>query len=187
MEPKHVLVVCSSLIGIDFNNLLNIKVKELFGDNPVYTFCDGKINKFPTFPISNDKVYDFIWFAGCNILSHLFLNFDLTTTKIKNILKEGGIILFTESKEYKMKYIKREPNTLTIPIAILLLHQDRLIDTNDAYELFKKNLLTFFNENFTMTLINDLFLYKCKEKSGLKKYLKYKKKYLQLKNKNFNL
>jgi len=83
MEPKQVLVICSRPKGRDFNDPLNVKVKELFGDNPVYTFCDGIENKFPIYPISNDKIYDFIWFAGCNILSHLFLDFDFTQTKIK--------------------------------------------------------------------------------------------------------
>jgi len=173
MEPKQVLVICSRPKGRDFNNPLNVKVKELFGDNPVYTFCDGIENKFPIYPISNDKIYDFIWFAGCNILSHLFLDFDFTTTKIKNILKIGGKIFFTESKEYKIEYIKKEPNTLTVPISILLQHQSKFRQ-DDEYKLFESKLLAFVKENFIFSLKDDLFLYQC-NKSGLKKYLQLKK------------
>ncbi len=183
MEQKKVLVVFDGLENIDIDNPLNIKIKELFGVNPVYTFCDGKTHKFPIHPTSNDKIYDFIWFAGIHLLSQLFSNFDYTTKKIIKILKVDGIMLFTVSKEFKMKYIPQEPNTLSIPIAILLLHQDKLIKNDE----FNEKLLTFIKENFTITTKDNLFLYKCNQKSGLKKYLKYKKKYLQLKNKNFNL
>jgi len=82
-------------------------------------------------------------------------------------------------------YIKREIKSLTLPISVLLIHQDKF--NNDDYKLFKKNLLDFFQKNFIFSLDDDLFLYQYNQSGLEKKYLKYKKKYLQLKNKNFNL
>jgi len=83
-------------------------------------------------------------------------------------------------------YIKREIKSLTLPISVLLIHQDKF-NKSDDYKLFKKNLLDFFQKNFIFSLDDDLFLYQYNQSGLEKKYLKYKKKYLQLKNKNFNL
>jgi len=74
-EENHILVICSTLTGRDFNQELNNNLKkELFGENPIYTFCNGGMGLFPECP-NTAQTYDFIWFAGCNIIQNLFFNF----------------------------------------------------------------------------------------------------------------
>jgi hypothetical protein len=73
-KQKQILVICSSPSGSDFNSLQNNKLKnELFGENPIYTFCDGNTleMRFPECP-NIGLQYDFIWFAGCNTIKNLF-------------------------------------------------------------------------------------------------------------------
>ena len=73
MEPplQQVLVICSDPSGKDFNHSKNQNLKEIFGNDPIYTFCNGLKNRFPSCPENNDRIYDFIWFAGCNIISYI--------------------------------------------------------------------------------------------------------------------
>jgi hypothetical protein len=62
--------------------------------------------------------------------------------------------------------------------------------STDEYLQFFNKFRTFFNENFNLDDLMTHLIYERKVRSvdsALKKYLKYKKKYLQLKNKNFNL
>ena len=187
MEPQQVLVICSDPLGKDFNRPKNQNLKEIFGDNPVYTYCNGLIleNRFPSCPENNDRIYDFIWFAGCNVISHILSTSNNGLDKITNILKLDGKIIFTELEGYVELY---KPNhsqlSLTLRIENLIEHTKKM--PREIVQVNIEQLLSFFTQNFRIININNHIIYQ-RVSSGLKKYLKYKKKYLQLKNKNFNL
>jgi len=185
MEPKQVLVVCSDPAGKDFNHPKNQNLKEIFGENPVYTYCNGLKNIFPACPENNDRIYDFIWFAGCNIISHILSKSNNGLDKINAILKLDGKIIFTELEKYVEKYKpSRSELSLTLQIEDLITHTTQM--PREIEQVNVEQLLSFFTQNFRIINIKNHIIYQHVD-SGLKKYLKYKKKYLQLKNKNFNL
>jgi hypothetical protein len=105
--------------------------------------------------------------------------------KITNILKLDGKIIFTELERYVELY---KPNhsqlSLTLQIEDLIQHTTQM--PREIVQVNIEQLLSFFTQNFRIININNHIIYQ-RVSSGLKKYLKYKKKYLQLKNKNFNL
>jgi hypothetical protein len=186
MDPKQVLVICSDISGTDFNNLKNENLKVIFKDNPVYTYCNGLIkqNIFPLCPENDERIYDFIWFAGCNLISQILPKSNNGLVKIINILKLDGKVIFTEGEKYVEKYIPNHSKlSLTLQIEHLIEHTREKSDIKDVNI---EELLCFFTQNFRIININNHIIYQ-RIVSGLKKYLKYKKKYLQLKNKNFNL
>ena len=187
MEPKQVLVVCSDSAGKDFNRPKNQNLKEIFGNNPVYTYCNGA-NRFPLGLENNDRIYDFIWFAGCNIIADILSKSNNGLDKITNILKLDGKIIFTELERYVELYKpSRSELSLTLQIEDLIAHTRQM--PSRIAQVNVEQLINFFTQNFRIININNHIIYQRVERvdSGLKKYLKYKKKYLQLKNKNFNL
>jgi hypothetical protein len=105
--------------------------------------------------------------------------------KINAILKFDGKIIFTELEKYVELYKPSRSNlSLTLQIEDLIEHTRQM--PNEIKKVNEEQLLSFFTQNFRIIDINNHIIYQHVE-SGLKKYLKYKKKYLQLKNKNFNL
>ena len=198
MEQKQVLVICSDINGSDFNNLLNDNIKKLF-NNPVYTFCNDILNKFPSCPNKNEQFYDFIWFAGCNLIINIFNQNEERTIdgleKIKKILKNGGIIIFTENLKYVEKY--SDPDSIPIIPSLSLSIQNIIHHTYKVHRMRKHSLLTlthliniclrvndFFLEYFNIRIIHNTLCYVYNKKIKFyKKYLKYKKKYIELKNK----
>jgi len=201
MEQKQVLVVCSDLHGLDFQNPLNNNIKILF-NNPVYTFCNDK-NVFPLCPDKNENFYDFIWFAGCNLINNIFHRNEereiVGLEKIKKILKNGGIIIFTENLKYVEKY--SDPDSIPI-IPSLSLSIENIIDNSyKVHHKFNNSLLSltnlvnicvgvenFFKKYFNVRRINDTLCYVYnKKKKFYKKYLKYKNKYIKYKTKYLEL
>ena len=205
MEPKQILIISSiteqkivngtidEKIDYFLRDPLNIDLKnEFFGVNPNYTFCLGShetVNTF-LFNLKNEINYDFIWFAECTMLSFIFTRKDLRDVlqKIIEKLKIDGIIIFTVPiglvKRYRQSFVKY---SLTLPITDLITN-NKLVYNTDDYKQFYEEFTRFFNENFDLNEKKHI-IYGRKVGSGsaLKKYLKYKKKYLQFKNKNFNL
>ena len=60
-RQKQILVVCTSINAIDFNEPLNQKLKLLFGVSPIYVFCSGNSESefFPNCPNNDDTIkYD---------------------------------------------------------------------------------------------------------------------------------
>jgi hypothetical protein len=123
-RQKQILVVCTSINAIDFNEPLNQKLKLLFGVSPIYVFCSGNSESelFPNCPNNDDTIkYDFIWFAGCNFIQDIFKT-QYSIEKIKNILHPDGNIIFTESE-----YIKNGSSVLDEP------DDDYGIDVSNAF------------------------------------------------------
>jgi hypothetical protein len=184
VDQKQVLVVCSYPQGNDFGSELNNNLKLIFGTNTNYVFCDGREfnleNHFPFCPVSDDK-YDFIWFAGCNLIQSIFKGRKemISLEKIRSILKPNGYVLFTESKKYVDTY-KTFDNTLTVTLEILDQHSrgKYFYDRVNTDIIFK-----YFTENFVQKQINNHIVYQIKTVGGnyLKKSknnrMKKKKKY----------
>jgi hypothetical protein len=127
-RQKQILVVCTSINAIDFNEPLNQKLKLLFGVSPIYVFCSGNSESefFPNCPNNDDTIkYDFIWFAGCNFIQDIFKT-QYSIEKIKNILQPDGYIIFTESE-----YIKNGSSLLD--------------DDNDDYGIDVSNAFTRYS------------------------------------------
>lgn len=100
---KQILVVCTSINAVDFNEPLNEKLKLLFGLSPNYVFCSGhsELELFPNCPNYDETIkYDFIWFAGCNFIQDIFKTL-YSIEKIQKILQSNGYIIFTESEYIK--------------------------------------------------------------------------------------
>lgn len=198
-QSKQVLVVCSDLNGSDFTNPLNDNIKSLF-NNPVYTFCNDILNKFPSCPDKNDIFYDFIWFAGCNLIINIFVQNEERTIvgleKIKKILKNGGIIIFTENLKYVGEYT--DPDSIPITPSLSLSIENMIHHTYKVHRMYTNSLLSltrlinicsdvnnFFIKYFNIRIIRNTLCYVYNKKTKFyKKYLKYKKKYIELKNKN---
>ena len=186
MKPNQVLVVCSSnsffgrILEKDFNCDGNRNLKTIFGDNPVYTFCN-KENTFPSCPENNDRIYDFIWFAGCNTTGSIFSRFNNNgLEKISAILKLDGKIIFTESKNYVERYRpKLSKLSLTLQIEDLITHAIEL--GVSMPEVYIEQLTHFFCYNFRIINIDNHIIYQRKNTLYQQKYNKYKNKYLILK------
>ena len=131
MEPKRVLVVCSSpreRAGNppDFMQVENqFMVRSLVGDDFVPTFMneiDG--TRFPTnIP---DIKFDLVYFAGCNLLQHLFdPEAPDAMGPLLRCLKDSGQVVFSESRGYVKKYGGEEQyrsRKLTVPIEMIATH-----------------------------------------------------------------
>jgi hypothetical protein len=105
--------------------------------------------------------------------------------KINDILKLDGKIIFTELEGYVEMYkCGRSELSLTLQIEDLIEHTKQM--PSEIAKVDIKQLESFFTQHFSIINIDNHIIYQRKN-TGLKKYLKYKKKYLQLKNKKFNL
>jgi hypothetical protein len=172
MERKKILVVCSSNKheSSDFNLLKNNFIKQdLFGDNSNYIFCNSPQGcKYPD--NINDNNYDAIWFAGCNCSEWIFKNPD-SISKIIEILKPNGIIIFTEQEGF-VKYFGGNPDiNLTVPFEMLLDNSKRIRMSTQ-----EKNNIIFstFNEIFQKNIINNHITYTFKNLDTIGGYKKQK-------------
>jgi len=121
VKNKEIFVVCTDNVnGVDFKKPLNQKMlKDLFPEySPVineeistidlqnsnldFTFCMRAAGPgFPDCLIQNRKMYDMIWFGGCNVIYWLFgskvdkINEYLDL--VYNSLNENGKIIFTKN------------------------------------------------------------------------------------------
>ena len=207
METKQILIISSITQQKIVNGTIDEKIayflrdplnrdlkSQFFGVHPNYTFCLGlseTVNQF-LFNPKNGINYDFIWFAECTFISYIFtlIEFRYTLQKIIEKLKIDGKIIFTVPPGLVNKFRpKFATHSLTLPITDLITH-NKLAYYTDDYKQFYDEFTKFFNENFDINDMMNNIIYVRKVRSAdsaLKKYLKYKKKYLQLKNKNFNL
>jgi SAM-dependent methyltransferase len=187
-EQKKVLVICSSPEGSDFNKVLNNNLKLLFGPNPNYTFCDGNfirhagkslvLNAFPACPFENTK-YDFVWFAGCNLIHDLFRAGSelISLEKLKNILEPNGYFIFTESEKYVDRY-STLGSSLTLPLEIIDLHSKKVL--SKQYSLINAELIfDYFKQHFVKVQLGVHVVYQLAKEGGYrlkKKSYKYIKK-----------
>jgi hypothetical protein len=107
---NEVLAICTKADGPDFINPLNtVMIQNLInGAAILYNFINRPISEFSTELYqqthTNNK-YNIIWFAGCNLSFSLFNNLSniriiAIISKLYNILKQDGYIIFTESNSY---------------------------------------------------------------------------------------
>lgn len=112
-KKVKILVVCSNPRGGDFN--INTEEREIF--RKTFPLGDKEKEFFFMDPMYNDKMFpqdlvefenfyfDFIWFAGCNLLFWIFDEEKLPETleRLREKLKDNGIIFFTEGPKYIKK------------------------------------------------------------------------------------
>ena len=162
---KQILVVCSRLDGNDFNKSLNNNLKILFGANPIYRFCDGKRidNSFPNCP-NGDIKYDFIWFAGCNLIQNLFNNENklVVLEKIRNSLKLNGYVVFTEVENYVKRY-KPIDYSLTVSIEMINIHSQLAGTFNPKISAF---VIEYFRNNFQQINLDNHIVYQIITEGG---------------------
>lgn len=179
-QQKNVLVICSSQEGRDFNRILNNNLKLLFGPNPNYTFCDGQSfdnsRKFPDC-VNEDHKYDFMWFAGCNLIHSLFLKGSelISLEKLKNSIKPNGYFMFTETEGYVAAYSTLE-NSLTLPLEAIDQHSKK---ASAQYSLINRDLIfDYFKRHFIKVQLGEHVVYQLAKEGGnrFKTSRKYKKK-----------
>jgi hypothetical protein len=170
-DQKHILVICSSPSGVDFNFPVNQQLKsQLFGHNPIYTFCNGPDMMFPEFPIYFGQQYDFIWFAGCNLILNIFpvmtnddklFNQKLKSNidKLKQILKPNGYLFFTEAPKLKMKYGLSPDQSLTVLIDFINNHEKVLGHRNEKH---REKVVRIFKKNFIEVTLGNHSVYRMK-------------------------
>ena len=176
-EQKHILVICSSLRGRDFVQPKNQELKnELFGENPIYTFCNGitKEMSFPICPVNIGQQYDFIWFAGCNLIHAIFpvniedddefiKSLESTINILKQILKPTGYLVFTEGPNWCIKYKSSSDTSLTVLIDHINNHENTLCRFNKEH---REPTVSLFKTNFIESKLGNHFVYKMKGQSG---------------------
>lgn len=152
----HVLVVCSdsSRKKSDYNLYKDFISKNFFNKKkkPIITFLNGsgETFKFPEGVSSEiyNQYFDIIWFAGCNVLQSIFGN--NIGDKIKrayDILKEDGIVVFTEKLLYKKtminKYFEGEifKDNPTMKIEHIINLKENYNQTDEIIDVFKNYFL----------------------------------------------
>ena len=175
-EQKHILVICSSLHGRDFAEPKNEELKtELFGENPVYKFCDGitKETNFPTCPVNVGQQYDFIWFAGCNVIRNIFVNIDdedefikslnSTMSVLKQLLKPNGYLFFTEGQKWCRKYGLSPDLSLTVLIEHISHHENLFFRFDGEH---REKTVSLFKTNFIENKLGNHFVYRIRGQSS---------------------
>jgi hypothetical protein len=119
--------------------------------------------------INSDDKYDAIWFAGCNQLHAIFRNPDDSIHKIKEVLKDNGFIVFTETPNFVKKYCAEKYN-LTVPITSLGANSIKLTGETDMIN----DLVALCQLNFEEIIINNHMVYTIKTHGG-KRYKKLRK------------
>ena len=164
-QSKQILVVCSRLDGNDFNKSLNNNLKILFGLNPNYIFCDGREedNRFPNCP-NGDIKYDFIWFAGCNLIQNVFngRNVLVALEKIRNSLKPNGYVVFTEVEGYVKRY-KPIDYSLTVTIEMINIHSQSDGFFNPEISAF---VIEYFRKIFVQINLDHHIVYQIIKEGG---------------------
>jgi len=156
-NPKTVFVICSTISGVDFLTYNNqIMLKQLLGEDFIPVFMN-RGEKYPdNLPIN--KKFDAVYFAGCNMLKWLFKeNYEHGMEKLSNILKEDGIVIFTESKHYVEKIAtKGNYYELSIPLEEMKIYG---IVKDDGTGL-KQDILKSWGKFFRLDRIDNYFVYK---------------------------
>jgi len=138
-SPITILVVCSSPKKKDFPKQKDI-VNKFFPDPINVIFLDGsKHNIFPNDLIVRNFSLDAIWFCGCNVLNHIFL--DSWQQVLSDKLKSNGIVFFTESKKFVQRTCNKEG--IFMDIKCYKNHPIKGITTGEKLDLF----LNLFDEN----------------------------------------
>ena len=153
-SPKTLLVICSNNSGHDFPKDKNQNMlKQLLGDDFISEF----MGQYPE-DLPNDKKYDAVLFAGCNLLIWLFnKNYEVGMEKLSNILKQDGIIIFVESQRYIDKVVtKGKSYGLSIPLEEMKLYGVTKNDNNGI----KQDILKSWEKFFQLDLIDNYFVYK---------------------------
>jgi hypothetical protein len=154
-NSKRVLVVCSNPNNptSDFNDPLNQRLRDAFGPDPEYEFCDKIINGcvFPDDLIFLGKSnFDIIWFAGCNLITNIFSD-NHVFEKLNYLMEPNGFIVFTETANYVNRYGLDPYVGLTLPFSIIAQHTNRVRPNSiseNQYNDFLRNYNEFFNDGF---------------------------------------
>ena len=150
----HVLVVCSdsSRNNSDYNSFKNFISTNFFNQTKKvdikFLNGSGETSNFPTgvsYKIYN-QYFDIIWFAGCNVLEWIFgMDIRNKINRAYDILKEDGIVVFTERLLYKKtmidqyfkdEFFKNNDPTMKIEHIINLKHNYK--HTDEIIQVFKK-------------------------------------------------
>ena len=168
--PKTVLVICSFAKGTDYPRQDNqIMLKSLLGDDFVPEFMGEYPANLPT-----DKLFDAVLFGGCNVLTWLFRgDYEPGMKKLSTILKDDGIVIFVENKNYVTKLAGEDhyaSHVLTMPINSIKL-QMTLANDNSG---LKQDIISTWNKYFTRTDIDKYIVYKKQTSGGRRKNAKRK-------------
>lgn len=176
--PKTVLVICSGNSGTDFPKDENqIMLKKLLGDDFIAQFMDRYPENLPP----EEKVFDAVLFAGCNVITWLFNDYNIVSDtieknlkekgmeKLSRILKQDGIVIFVENQNYINKVATPGKSySLSIPLEEMKL----LPMVKDDKTGLKQDILKSWEKYFRIDVMKEYIVYKVKEQSGGK----YKRK-----------
>ena len=176
--PKTVLVICSGNSGTDFPKDENqIMLKKLLGDDFIAQFMDRYPENLPP----EEKVFDAVLFAGCNVITWLFNDYNIVSDtieknlkekgmeKLSRILKQDGIVIFVENQNYINKVATPgKSDSLSIPLEEMKL----LPMVKDDKTGLKQDILKSWEKYFRIDVMKEYIVYKVKEQSGGK----YKRK-----------
>ena len=192
VKNKEIFVVCTDNVnGVDFKKPLNQKMlKDLFPEySPVineenstidleksnldFTFCMRAAGPgFPDCLIQNRKMYDMIWFGGCNVIYWLFgTNVDKIRNEyldlVYNSLNENGKIIFTKNFSWNpnktladdkgnlsmdvKEYLKHEHGkNMKIPLGSNYDYEEFIALWNKYFELNNDGKYTFYSKRPTI-------------------------------------
>jgi hypothetical protein len=167
--PKEVLVICSSPGGMNYPRQENKRMLEtLLGADYVPTFLttqDGFQGSYPT-NLPKDHHFDAVLFAGCNVLQWLFKHdYESGMQALSSILRNDGIIIFVENKNYVTKFGGPEhygQHSLTISLNKMTVFPTVLNDKTGV----KDQMLNTWNKYFTLMQIGDYIVYRKNSTSG---------------------
>jgi hypothetical protein len=168
--PKTVLVICSQKNGKDFPKEKNqIMLKQLLGVDYVAEFMGMYPEELPT-----DKKFDAVLFAGCNVISWLFTDYNRESGTIEEnwmeqgmetlskLLNQHGIVIFVENEIYIKKIAPdMRISSLSIPLNLL-----SIVPITETSDMEKQTILSSWRKFFNLAIINDYFVYKAKSQEG---------------------
>ena len=96
-----------------------------------------------------NNYFDMIWFAGCNFLCHIFNdehvenNPQYSVQRTYEILKKNGILIFTESKDYKERVVNKTFNEQDLSMKVQNMTKMR---TNPKNKDIQTTFLGYFRQ-----------------------------------------
>jgi hypothetical protein len=151
---RSVLVICSSPEGVDYPAKDNQDMLKtlLRGEEPTVDFLPG--GDKGSFPEDMPKKeYDVILFAGCNSLMFIGLlkDHEKSIDLLSNSLKDKGILLVTESKDFITKKVSQkhyDTHKLTVMLETILEHHPLLrVQPPKNMEMYKAKI-AYWNTKF---------------------------------------
>ena len=152
-------------------------LKKLLGDDFIAQFMDRYPENLPP----EEKVFDAVLFAGCNVITWLFNDYNIVSDtieknlkekgmeKLSRILKQDGIVIFVENQNYINKVATPGKSySLSIPLEEMKL----LPMVKDDKTGLKQDILKSWEKYFRIDVMKEYIVYKVKEQSGGK----YKRK-----------